>query len=186
VRKVRRGEILDLPRYEAARPVLRQRILGVKARRRVHLLGALTFLFENPETIRHQVHEMIRAERLVREDQVRRELDTYNELLGGPGELGATLLIEIDDPEERKGKLTAWRALPERLYALLEDGRCVRPRFDERQRDRARLSAVQFLAFAVGGEVPVALGSDLPGLSGEARLTEDQRAALREDLAAPE
>jgi hypothetical protein len=83
----------------------------------------------------------------------------------------------------RRERLRAWRALPERLYARLDGGRLVRPSFDDRQRDLERLSAVQFLKFDTGGEVPVALGSDLPGLAVEAGLTADQRAALGEDLA---
>ncbi len=58
----------------------------------------LTFLFENHDTIRYQVLEMVRTERMVKDADIRHEVDTYNELLGARGELGATLLIELDDP----------------------------------------------------------------------------------------
>jgi hypothetical protein len=124
----------------------------------------------------------MRTERLVREHDIRHELDTYNALLGADGELGCTLLIEIDDPAVRAVRLREWFALPEHLYARLEDGTKVRPRFDESQRGNGRLSSVQYLKFAVGGTVPVALGIDLPGVEAETTLTPEQRAALADDL----
>jgi hypothetical protein len=183
MRPVRRDEIEDLQHYEESREAFRRGVFEAKARRRVHLAGVLTFLFENRETVRYQVQEMIRAERLHKEEDVRRELDTYNELLGGDGEIGCTLLIEIEDARERAERLVRWRDLPEHLYVLLEDGRRVRPTLDERQRNEERLSAVQFLKFDTQGAVPVALGSDHPGVEAEVRLTGEQHAALAEDLA---
>jgi cytidyltransferase-like protein len=105
------------------------------------------------------------------------------ELLGGPGELGCSLLIEIADAAERDAKLRAWKALPGHLYARLADGRRVRATFDARQVGQDRLSSVQYVKFAVGGDAPVALGCDLPGAEAEAQLTPDQRAALARDLA---
>ncbi|MGH7392088.1 MAG: DUF3501 family protein, partial [Candidatus Rokuibacteriota bacterium] len=118
-----------------------------------------------------------------REEDILQELATYNGLLGGEGELAATLLIEVEDPALRAARLEEWYALPERVYALLEDGRRVRPVFDEEQRGRGRLSSVQYLKFPVGGSVPVAIGIDLPGIEAETRLGPEQRAALAEDLA---
>jgi hypothetical protein len=126
---------------------------------------------------------MIRAERMTREEDIRHELETYNELLGAKGELGVSLLIEITDPAERDRRLREWLALPEHLYLKLADGRKVRARFDPRQVGDERLSSVQYLKFDVGGEVPVAAGTDLPGFSVEAPLDGEQREALRADLA---
>jgi len=183
MRPVRRDELLDLAAYERSRDELRAGILEAKRRRRVHVAGALTFLFENTATIRYQVQEMMRAERMTREADVRHELETYNELLGGPGELGVTLLVEIPEPAERDLRLREWLALPRHLYLRTAKGERVRPVFDERQVGTDRLSSVQYLRFDVKGEVPVAAGSDLPGLTVEAALTDDQREALRQDLA---
>jgi uncharacterized protein DUF3501 len=183
MRRVRREELLDLTTYERARPEIRPAVLEAKRRRRVHAGGVLTFLFENPATVRYQVQEMIRAERMTREEDIRHELETYNELLGGKGELGVSLLIEVTDPAERDRRLREWLALPRHLYLKLADGRKVRARFDPRQVGDDRLSSVQYLKFDVGGELPVAAGSDLPGLSVEAPLDDEQREALRADLA---
>ncbi len=183
MRRVRREELLDLSLYERSRPELRAAILEAKRVRRVHLGGVLTLLFENAATVRYQVQEMARAERMTREEDLRHELDTYNELLGGPGELGATLLIELTDPEERDRRLREWLALPRHLYLLTEDGEKVRPAFDPRQVGDDRLSSVQYLKFDVRGRTPVAAGSDLPQLTVEAALSREQRDALAADLA---
>jgi hypothetical protein len=179
--KISRSDILRLDEYDARRDAIRASVMEAKSRRRIQA-GPLTFLFENVETIRYQIQEMIRAERLYREAEVQHEVDTYGGLLGGPGELGCTLLIELTDPGERDVRLRAWRALPEHLYARLADGRRVRPRYDRDQVGDDRLSSVQYLKFPVGGEVPVALGSDLARIQVEVTLTDDQRRALEDDL----
>ncbi len=182
MRPVRREELLDPSQYERSRDELRPTILEQKRRRRVHVGGVLTFLFENTATIRYQVQEMIRAERMTRDEDVRHELETYNELLGGRGELGVTLLIELPDAEDRDRKLREWLALPEHLFVKLEGGEKIRPTYDPRQLGTDRLSSVQYLKFDVRGRVPVAVGSDLPALRAETALDDEQRAALRKDL----
>lgn len=181
MKKVQRSEILPLQEYDARRDAIRRSAMEAKRVRRVHV-GPLTFLFENPETVRYQVHEMARAERLYRDAELQHEVDTYNELLGEPGELGCSLLIELPDAAERDAKLRAWRGLPDHLYARLEDGRRVRASYDRRQVGDDRLSSVQYLRFAVGDRAPVAIGSDLPALTVETALTDEQRAALDADL----
>jgi hypothetical protein len=184
MRQVRRDEILDPSIYETSREEIRRGVLEAKRLRRVHVGGVLTFLFENTATIRYQVQEMVRAERITRDADVRHELETYNELLGKDGELGVSLLIEIPEPEERDRKLREWLALPAHLYLLLEGGEKIRPTYDARQVGTDRLSSVQYLRFDVRGQVPVAAGSDLPALTVETRLGDEQREALRADLAA--
>lgn len=180
--KVEQSEILDLETYARRRAEIRAHVMAVKARRRVHLGDELTFLFENAETMRYQVHEMLRAEGRSAKEDVEHELRTYNELLGGPGELGCTLLIEIEDPAERDRRLRTWLGLPAHLFLELEDGTRVPARFDERQVGDERLSSVQYLKFDCGGAVPVAIGCDLPGLQLRTELTPDQREALAEDI----
>ncbi len=183
MRPVRREEILDLATYERSRGEIRSAVLEAKRVRRVHVGGVLTLLFENTATMRYQIQEMVRAEKMQGEAEIRHEIETYNELLGRKGELGVTLLIEITEPGERDRKLREWLALPRHLYLLGEDGQRVRPRFDPRQVGTDRLSSVQYLVFDVGGRAPVAAGSDLPQLQAETRLTPEQRAALAADLA---
>jgi len=182
MRKVSRSEIVDYQTYEESRERFRKEVMAAKARRRIHLGDHFTFLFENALTMRYQVQEMMRAERIVKEAEILHELDTYNAVLGGDGELGCTLLIEIDDPDQRAVLLRRWLHLPEHVYAVLEDRSVVRASFDEAQRGTDRISSVQYLKFPVHGRVPVAIGTDLEGIEVESRLDEDQRDALRADL----
>jgi hypothetical protein len=183
MRPVKREEILDIAAYERSRESIRPSILEAKRRRRVHVGGALTFLFENTATIRYQIQEMVRAEALKREADIAHEIETYNELVGGKGELGCSLLIEIADPAERDRKLRAWLGLPGHLYVRTEDGEKVRARYDERQVGAERLSSVQYLRFDVKGRQPIAVGTDLPAFTAETTLDGEQREALRQDLA---
>jgi hypothetical protein len=182
VKPVGRAEIIDYMTYEEHRDALRSKVMAAKALRRVHIGEYLTLLFENHLTMRYQIQEMVRAERIVKEADIRHEIDTYNEVLGGDGEFGCTLLIEINDPAIRDVKLREWWRLPEKMYLLLEDGTRVWATFDERQRGDDRVSSVQYLKFNTGGRVPVAAGVDLPELQAETRLTQEQREALCEDL----
>jgi hypothetical protein len=183
MKPVARTDLVDYQTYEDIRTDFRRQAMAAKDARRVHVGPHLTLLFENTLTIRYQILEMMRTERIVRERDIQHELDTYNAVLGGPGELGCTLLIEIDDPDERARRLTEWYELPAHLYARLEDGTKIRPTFDEAQRGDGRVSSVQYLKFPTAGRVPAAVGVDLPGLIAEATLTPEQGAALREDLA---
>lgn len=182
MKRVERREIADYVTYEDERNAFRDEVMRIKALRRIHIGEHITLLFENHATVRYQIQEMIRAERIVRESDIRHEIDTYNELLGKDGELGCTLMIEIEDPVLRDQKLREWWDLPEKVYLLLENGARVRATFDERQRGNGRLSSVQYLKFDTKGQVPIAAGVDLSGLQMEVRLTEEQRQALRADL----
>jgi hypothetical protein len=182
MKPVKREELLPLEAYEASRDELRRAILEAKKLRRVTAGGVLTFLFENTATIRYQIQEMVRAERMTREADIAHELETYNGLLGGPGELGVSLLIEMADPDERDRKLREWLDLPRHLYLKLPGGEKVRPRFDAGQVGEDRLSSVQYLKFDVRGEVPVAVGADLPACNVEMAIAPGQREALAQDL----
>lgn len=182
MRHVAREELCDFVTWSERRPSALPAVLATKAVRRVHLGPELTLLFENADTVRYQIQEMMRVERIVREADVQHELETYNELLGGPGELGATLLIEIDDPRRRDELLPRWLDLPRRIYLALAGGKRVFARVDERQIGEDRVSAVQYLRFDTRGAAPLALGTDFPGLELEVPLSEAQRAALVEDL----
>lgn len=179
---VRREELVDFETYRQTREPYRARVIETKASRRVHVGQVLTFLFENRDTVRYQVQEMMLAERIVKEADILHELHTYNELLGGPGQIGCTLLIEIEDPTERDLKLTRWLTLLEHLYVKLEDGSLVRPTFDPRQVSDGRLSSVHYLKFDTKGRVPKGVGCDHPEIAAEAVLTAAQAKALAEDL----
>jgi hypothetical protein len=88
-------DVEDLRAYERGRAAFRDRIIELKRKRRVPVGPLVTVLFENRETIRFQVQEMVRVERMLNDEQVQGELDVYNPLIPEPGELSATLFIEL-------------------------------------------------------------------------------------------
>ena len=182
IHPVTRGELLDYQTYGEQRRAIRAAVLAIKDDRRLELGAHLTLLFENRDTIRYQIQEMMRLEQLVREDAIGHELDTYNELLGGPGELGATLLIAVQDTAEPDLRMTTWVDLPASLYARFDDGSQAFAQYDERQITDGRISTVQFLKFPCAGRTPIAFGTDFPALACEVPLTTVQRQALTTDL----
>src|SRR4051794_1937723 len=97
-------DISDLRAYERERAEFRREVIELKKRRRVHVGPVVTFLFENRETIRFQIQEMARVEKLISDDAIEGELRAYNPLIPEPGNLSATLFIELVD----EGQLREW------------------------------------------------------------------------------
>ena len=88
-------DIADTRAYERERPEFLARIIELKKQRRIHVGPIVTFVFENRETIRFQVQEMARVERMATDEAIEHELATYNPLIPEPGRLAATMLIEL-------------------------------------------------------------------------------------------
>ena len=184
MKPIERSEILDYVTYGEQRDQIRDSALRAKSVRRILVGEHFTFLFENRETVRYQIQEMMRIEQIVKEDDIQHELDTYNELLHPKGTVGCTLMVGIDDERERDVKLRAWMGLNEHIYARLPNGATVKPTWDPRQVGETRLSSVQYLSFALGDVAPVAVGIDMPGVELETELSAAQQDALGEDLGA--
>ncbi|HEY9565232.1 MAG TPA: DUF3501 family protein [Nocardioides sp.] len=94
-RKLTLPDIADLREYERERPEFRARVIDLKKRRRVGVGPFVTVLFENRETIRFQIQEMARVEKLFTDEAIETELRVYNPLIPEPGELALTLFIEL-------------------------------------------------------------------------------------------
>ena len=182
MKKVTREEIRTAAEYANVRDAFRRDIMRQKEQRRVHLGSHLTFLFENHDTVLYQIQEMIRAEGMTGDREIQHEMDTYNELLGERGELGCTLLIEIEDAAKRNELLTRWTNLPSTLYMVTQNGQRQPAEFDARQVSDGRISSVHYLKFRVGDRVPQKLGCSHPDIATETTLTTEQIAALCRDL----
>ena len=180
---VKRSEIIDYQTYEDHREETRKKVLETKKHRRIHLGENLTFLFENHETIRYQILEIIRAEKIARESSIQEEIDTYNNFLGNSGELACVLLIEIEAESDRKPLLEKWMGLEKCIYILDENGIKIFAEHDASQVGDRRPSAVQYLKFVLDTS-PVSIGCSFDQLSGEIELSEQQKNALSEDLEA--
>ena len=181
MKKVNRNEVLDFVTYGETRKELRGKVLEEKAKRRLHLGQHLTFLFENTDTIRYQIQEMVRIERLVKEEAICHEISTYNALLGDKGELGCTLLIEYDNPNERDIQLKKLKDLPQYIYLLMENGGKAMAEYDAKQVGENKLSSVQFLKFKCPSP-PIGIGSTHPDLQLESEIPMHQREVLKHDL----
>ena len=184
-------DIQNLHEYELARIDTRRRVIDLKKRRRVALGPILTLVFENRDTVRFQIQEMLRAERIVRPEKVQEEIDVYNELLPGRGEVAATLFIEVTDPAAVQATLDGFVGLdePGRLVLSLE-GRTFPALFAAGQSREDRISAVHYIRFPVGGEgarllaegARAVLRIDHGGYRAEALLSPETVEELRGDL----
>ncbi len=94
------ADIADQRAYERERDEFRSRVIATKKLRRVSVGPVITLTFENRLTMRFQVQEMARAEKMFTDEQIQHELDVYNRLLPSTGELSATLFLELTTDEE--------------------------------------------------------------------------------------
>ncbi len=147
------SEIKNLHEYELERPAFRARVIELKKRRRVPLGPLMTLVFENRDTVRFQIQEMVRIERIVQPDKVQEEIDVYNDLLPRPGEVSATLFIEVTDPAKIQSTLDGFVGLDEPGKLVLRVGdRAYPASFAAGQSREDRISAVHYLRFALGEE----------------------------------
>lgn len=179
---VRREEIVDYVTYSERRKLFKEKILKIKEDRRVHVGPYLTFLFENHDTVLYQIQEMMLVEKIVKESDILHEMQTYNELIGGKGEIGCSLLIEIDDAAIRPQKLKELLGLESRMYLTFKNGEKSKAIFDPRQVGEDRISSVQYLKFAANSPDLVGIETDHPAYKFKATFTPAQLAALKSDL----
>jgi hypothetical protein len=146
-------EIKNLHEYELERPEFRARVIETRKRRRVPLGPLMTIVFENRDTVRFQIQEMVRVERIVRPDKVQEELDVYNELLPCAGEIAATLFIEVTEADRVRPVLDSFIGLDEPGKLVLKvGGRAFPAIFAAGQSREDRISAVHYIRFALGDE----------------------------------
>lgn len=198
-RQLRLEDILDLRAYERERVEYRERIMALKAIRRVAIGPIITLVFENAETMRFQVQEMARAERMVTDRQIQNELDAYNPLIPQPGQLSATLFVELSSKEdlqhwlprlvgiERAVRLRVGdppvtvEATPEEAHAaqLTREDVTASVHYVRFELDSAQVEAFR------SGPGPLVLAIDHPSYREEALLGPETRASLAEDLVEP-
>jgi hypothetical protein len=98
---VQRSEILPIGEYEMIRPHFRARVIEEKRARRIRLGEHLTVVFENHDSVLLQIQEMLRTERITAEPAIKHEIDTYNDLVPGAGQVSVTVFVEIPEKEIR-------------------------------------------------------------------------------------
>jgi hypothetical protein len=142
------SELQSLEDYERDREGFRQRIIALKQRRRIQVGDRISLVFENRETVRFQVQEMLRAERISDPLKIQQELDVYNALLPPEGELSATLFIEITEQDQIKPVLDALQGIDRgETVALTAGSEVVWGVFEGGRSKEDKLSAVHFVRF---------------------------------------
>ena len=190
IRPVTLTDVVGLERYETIREEFRRRIIALKRHRRMAVGPEITFVFENHDTVFFQIQEMLRAERITDLDAVREELAVYNALLPQPGELSATMLIEITTAEDIGERLLAFVGIDEAVRLQIGT-QAVPAQFEPGRSRQDKLSAVQYVRFALppaaqrgfrDPDVAVRLAIEHKNYRADAALDGDVRASLCADL----
>ena len=156
MKKIERNELLGLAEYEQIRPQFLARIIGEKKERRVFASDEISVVFENRDTALFQIQEMLRTERITKEAAILHELETYNELVPGDGELSATMFVEIADADMRERRFSELAGL-EGIIALEVLGTKIAARNETRGVLPDRTTAVHYIKFPLGRDLAVSL-----------------------------
>ena len=193
MRKLQREDLLSLEQYAQQRGAIRARMMEHRRVRRLAVGAHCTWSFEDRETIRYQVQEMLRSERIFEAAGIEDELATYNPLIPDGHNLKATLLIEYPDPGERSERLRALRGLERRCWLRVVGHDPVYAIADEDlDRETAdKTSAVHFLRWeftppmiaALKGGALLTAGIDHPACQAQVEpVAEETRCALLADF----
>ena len=150
-RKLTLDDIADLRAYERERAEFRDRIIALKKVRRVPVGPIITLMFENRDTMRFQIQEMARAEKILSDEAIQHEVDTYNALIPDPGQLSATLFLELTSKMQLVEWLPKLVGVERSVELALGDGTvvpCIPEESHEEQLTRPDVTAsVHYLRF---------------------------------------
>lgn len=190
---IARESLLSLEAYARQRNEFRAKVMAHKRDRTVHLGAHVTLIFEDEQTIRYQIQEMLRIERTFEEQGIRDELDAYTPLLPDGRNFKATMMIEYADAEERKHALSKLKGIEDRVWIQVEGCARVYAIADEdlERENEEKTSAVHFLRFELDDEmaralkygVALSLGVDHQNYQAEiGAVAAGVRASLTKDL----
>ena len=190
--QITQQDLLDIAAYERVRDDFRKEVMEHKAHRRVQLGPEVSITFEDRKTLTFQIQEMMRTERMVKEEVIQEEIDIYNTLMPGSGELSATLFIEITESDQIREKLHKYLGLTDgnNLWLQVADEK-VYAQFEEGRSEEDRISSVHYIRFPIPPELQVRLHDPSSEIKfciaqtdyqHEVPVTEDMRASLSADL----
>jgi hypothetical protein len=193
LQKLRRADVLGPAMYAAVRDDFRRRVMDLKRHRRVEVGDRLTLVFENRDTLRFQVEEMLRAESITSEEGIQAELEVYNSLMPDEEHLSATLFLEIPRDEDAKVALPRFIGLDEHVTLEIGTHR-LRAAFEPGRQEADRISAVQYTRYPLSAPArqalctpgtPIAIDIDHPNYRHRRELSEEMRASLAADYEPP-
>lgn len=158
---ISRESLMSLETYAKTRPEFRKQVMAHKKNRSVFLGNHVTLLFEDEMTLRYQVQEMLRIEKIFEEEGIQSELDAYNPLCPDGSNFKATMLIEYGNVAERKAALAKLIGIEDRLFIQVEGQSRVYAIADEdlERETEEKTSAVHFVRFELTPEMKSALKS---------------------------
>jgi hypothetical protein len=192
--KITRESLMTLEAYAGARTEFRNKVLAHKKHRTVAIGTNVTLVFEDELTMRYQIQEMLRAERIFEADGIQDELDAYNPLVPDGSNWKATMLIEYPEVEERRRMLARLIGIEDRVWVRVEGSAAVYAIADEdlERENEDKTSSVHFLRFDLTPEMiarlragaALSLGTDHPNYPHTiAAVDTATRASLVADLA---
>jgi len=183
-----RDSLMTLERYSKERPQFRARVMEHKKNRTVHLGEHVLLIFEDELTIRYQIQEMLRAERIFEEEGIQEELDAYAPLVPDGSNWKATMMIQYPDIDERRRMLAQLIGIEDRVWVqVAEHDRVFAIADEDLERETAeKTSSVHFLRFELNSVMvsalkqgaAIAMGIDHPAY----RASVDIAPAVRESL----
>ncbi len=159
MKKLSRDDLMSLEEYSEARVAFRSEVMEHKRDRRIDLGTNAALYFEDSLTIRYQVQEMLRIERIFDAAGINEQLDVYNPLMPDGSNWKATFMIEFPDEEERRAMLQKLIGVEDRVYVQVDGRERVYAIADEdlERSNEQKTSAVHFLRFELGSDDVAAL-----------------------------
>ena len=186
------GSLMSLETYARERKAFRARVIEHKKKRTVRLGEHVALQFEDELTIRYQIQEMLRIERIFEEEGIRGELEAYGPLVPDGRNWKATLMLEYPEVEERRRRLAELKGIEDRVWVQVEGCERVYAIADEdlERENEEKTSSVHFLRFELSDEmcqalkygVGLAIGVDHPGYVARIDASPEVRASLAADL----
>jgi hypothetical protein len=157
--RIARESLMTLEAYAKARKDFRARVLAHKRDRTIHLGEHVTLIFEDELTIRYQVQEMLRVERIFEEAGIQEELEAYNPLIPDGRNFKATMMIEYEDVEERRDALARLKGIEAKTWVRAGEHARVHAIADEdlERETEEKTSSVHFLRFELTAQMAAAL-----------------------------
>jgi hypothetical protein len=193
MQRIERSSLMTLEAYARERPQFRAKVMAHKKNRTVQLGDHLTLIFEDELTVRYQVQEMLRAERIFEDAGIQEELDAYGPLVPDGRNLKATMMLEFPDAQERRKWLERLIGIEDKVWIEAEGHARVWAIADEdlERENEQKTSSVHFLRFELSGGMANALkagtalviGVEHPHYTAQFQAPPAVRNALVKDLA---
>ena len=192
MKKLTNKDLLSLEEYDSNRETIKTEVIESKKHRSINIGNNIVLLFESFETIKYQVQEMLRIEKIFKKEEIEEEIGAYQALIPDGNNFKATMLIMYPDVEERRKMLEKLNGIENKMWLRINQSSKIYAMADE-DLDRAndeKTSAVHFLRFQLNSEEVdlfknsdnIQFGVDHDEYSTSVRVTKDTYKSLLKDL----